>query len=140
LLQNPEKQFHCTELIGGGLSVTKEFAFDDRAKKTYQRKIAELREEIQWCEENNDSTRAPALQKEYEDLVNHLASSLGLAGNTRKINDPVDKARSAITWRIRNAIQKIEKENPDLARHLSLSIKTGIFCSYSPEKPTRWAI
>jgi TolB-like protein len=140
LLENPEKQFHCTELIGGGLKVAKEFVFDDRAKRTYQKKLVELKEEIQWCEENNDSGRAPVLQKEYDDLVNHLSSSLGLAGKTRKAHDPVDKARSAITWRIRNAIQKIEKENPDLAKHLTVSIKTGIFCSYNPEKPTRWTI
>jgi len=140
LLENPEKQFHCTELIGVGLSVSKEFVFDDRAKKTYQKKLVELQEEIKWSEDNNDLTRTSTLQKEYDEIVDHLSSSLGLGGKARKVQDPVDKARSAITWRIRTAIQKIEKENPDLGKHLSLSIKTGIFCSYSPEKAINWSV
>ena len=140
LLKNPEKQFHCTELIGVGLSVSKEFVFDERAKKTYQKKLVELQEEIKWSEDNNDLTRTSTLQKEYDEIVDHLSSSLGLGGKARKIQDPVDKARSAITWRIRTAIQKIEKENPDLGKHLSLSIKTGIFCSYNPEKAINWYV
>lgn len=140
LLENPEKQFHCTALLGSGLSVSKEFVFDERAKKNYQKKLVELQEEIKWCEDNNDLTRTSTLQKEYDEIVDHLSSSLGLGGKARKVQDPIDKARSAITWRIRNAIQKIEKENPELGKHLSLSIKTGIFCSYNPEKPIQWII
>lgn len=140
LLENPGKQFHCTELIGSGLSVSKEFVFDDRAKKSYQRKLVELQEEIKWCEDNNDLVRTSTLQKEYDEIIDHLSSSLGIGGKTRRVHDPIDKARSAITWRIRNAIQKIEKEHPDLGKHLSLSIKTGIFCSYNPEKTIQWIV
>ncbi len=138
LMENPGKQFHCTELIGSRLSVSKEFVFDDRAKKSYQRKLVELQEEIKWCEDNNDLVRTSTLQKEYDEIIDHLSSSLGIGGKTRRVHDPIDKARSAITWRIRNAIQKIEKEHPDLGKHLSLSIKTGIFCSYNPEKTIQW--
>ncbi|WP_276374842.1 hypothetical protein [Chryseolinea sp. H1M3-3] len=138
LLAHPEQQFHCTELMGGGLETKAELVFDEKAKRSYQKKILELKEEIQWSENNNDLQRTANLHKEYDDIVDHLTSSLGLKGKIRKSNDTLDKTRSAVTWRIRNAIQKIEKVHPMLSKHLNASVKTGILCSYVPEKPIRW--
>lgn len=138
LLGHPEKQFHCTELMGGGLVMHPELVFDEKAKRSYQKKILELEEEIRWSENNNDLQRTASLHKEYDSIVDHLTTSLGLRGKIRKAHDVLDKTRSAVTWRIRNTIQKIEKVHPMLAKHLSASIKTGIFCVYNPEKPVRW--
>jgi TolB-like protein len=138
LLEQPDQQIHCTELMGGGIVTHSEFVFDAKAKSSYQKKILALQEEIRWSETNNDLHRTAALHQEYDDIVNHLTSSLGLKGKVRKVNDPLDKTRSAVTWRIRNAIQKIEKVHPMLAKHLSTAIKTGIFNSYSPERPVKW--
>ena len=138
LLGQPEKQFHCTELMGGGLKSASELVFDEKAKRSYQKKMLELQEEIRYLEDINDHQRSATLHKEYDDIVDHLMSSLGLRGKIRKTHDVLDKTRSAVTWRIRNTIQKIEKVHPMLAKHLSASIKTGIFCAYHPEKPVRW--
>lgn len=140
LLENPEKQFHCAELIGSGVVMSSEPVFDEKAKRSYQKKILELQEEIQWSEQNNDLERTTSLQQEYDDIVDHLSASLGMRGKIRKAHDPIDKARSAVTWRIRNAIRKIEKTHPSLGKHLSVSIKTGLFCSYRPEKPVTWML
>jgi hypothetical protein len=52
----------------------------------------------------------------------------------------MDRARSAVTWRIRKAIKKIEAVNPSLGKHLSNSVKTGLFCSYHPELSMDWQI
>jgi len=138
LLKNPEKQFHSTELMGSGVHMKAEPLFDEKAKRSYQKKILELQEEIRWSENNNDLQRTTTLHKEYDDIVDHLTSSLGITGRIRKSNDTLDKTRSAVTWRIRNAIQKIEKNHPMLGKHLSMSIKTGLFCVYHPEKPIHW--
>ena len=113
-------------------------AFDEKARRSYQRKIRELEEEIRWSENNNDLQRTATLHQEYDNIVDHLTSSLGLRGKVRKTHDVLDKTRSAVTWRIRNTIQKIEKVHPLLAKHLSVSIRTGLFCAYNPEKPVRW--
>ena len=64
----------------------------------------------------------------------------GLGGRGRKMGDAAERARSAVTWRIRHAIKKLEPAHPALARHLGHSIKTGVFCSYTPEKETRWFV
>ena len=138
LLKNPEKQFHCTELMGSGVDMKAESVFDEKAKRSYQKKILEIQEEIRWSENNNDLERTTTLHKEYDEIVEHLTSSLGIKGRIRKSHDTLDKTRSAVTWRIRNAIQKIEKNHPILGKHLSMSVKTGLFCSYNPEKPIQW--
>ncbi|HYF66526.1 MAG TPA: tetratricopeptide repeat protein [Ohtaekwangia sp.] len=140
LLENPEKPFHCTELIGAGLQEENQFLFDAKAKRQYQKKIQELKEELKSAEEDNDLERMSSRQREYEFLMDHLSTSLGLGGRIRKSQGSVDKARSAVTWRIRNAIQRIDKCHPALGKHLSVSIKTGMFCSYSPEKPVKWIL
>jgi hypothetical protein len=54
--------------------------------------------------------------------------------------DGIERARVAVTMRIRNALERIEKEHNALGRHLSRSIETGCFCSYEPESPTNWTL
>ena len=51
LLEFPEKEFHCTSLFGTGVQVTAELVFDEKAKQSYKRKILDLQEEIQHCED-----------------------------------------------------------------------------------------
>jgi hypothetical protein len=138
LLGSPDNQFHCIELMGSGLEANAEPLFDERAKRSYQGKILELQEEIRWSENNNDLKRSTGLHEEYDQIVEHLTTSLGLKGKIRKSHNNLDKTRSAVTWRIRNAIQKIEKAHPMLGKHLSASVKTGILCYYAPEKTIRW--
>ena len=78
------------------------------------------------------------LYAKYDQLVDYLTGSLGLAGKPRVVGSLVEKSRTAVTWRIRNAIKKIEHVHPELAKHLHHSIKTGTLCAYTPEKPFYW--
>jgi hypothetical protein len=73
-------------------------------------------------------------------LLEEMRKATGLGGRARKMGDAAERARSAVTWRIRNAIKKIEPAHSALARHLANSIKTGVFCSYTPEKETNWFV
>ena len=140
LLRYPGKQFHCTELMNAVTLSEQVLVFDEKARQSYQKRIHELQEEIQNAEESNDALQASELQKEYDQVIDHLRAAIGLKGKTRNASDPVEKVRSAVTWRIRNVISKLEKNHPGLARHLTLSIKTGTFCAYNPEKKTEWIL
>ncbi|MFH5831935.1 hypothetical protein [Halalkalibaculum sp. DA384] len=131
---------HCTELMGTAVLSDGEEVIDEKAKSEYRREIENLREEIEEAEACHDFARAEAAQKEYEQLVEHLSGALGLRGNIRKAGNTVERARSAVTWRIRSAISKIEQEHPSLGKHLSNSIKTGTFCIYKPETQVDWEI
>lgn len=139
LLSNPHKEFHCSELMTVPVvNGTEERAIDHKAHGDYKRKLAELQEDIDEAISMNDSVRAGLLQEEYDKILAHLKGALGLGGKARKIHDQQDKLRSAVTWRIRKAIRKISESLPALGVHLDNSVKTGVFCSYKPEKEISW--
>ena len=115
-------------------------SIDSKAKSQYQKRLKELQTEIDDAEAFNQIEKIEVLREEYDSILEHLSQSLGLSGKTRKIGSTIEKARSAVTWRIRNAIKKLEPNHPKLAKHLSKSIKTGTFCSYQPEVDIDWTL
>ncbi len=141
LISSPGQETHCMELMGSTLedgSGTP--VLDDQAKADYHQRIADLQAEMNQAEEMNDTGRLDKLRGEYDAILDHLSSSLGLKGKAREAGSAAEKARSAITWRIRSAIKKIEKAHPELAQHLKNSINTGTFCSYKPEILMDWQL
>lgn len=141
LLAQPYEPVHCAELMAVKLvSGGDTWLMDEKAKKTYKNQLLELQESIAAAENNGQYAELESLQLAYDQLIDHLSGSLGLAGKIRRANTPLDKARSAVTWRIRSAISKVEKAAPSLGKHLTNSIKTGTICSYSPEKDPHWQI
>ena len=138
LLSHPRQLFHCAELMGSTLEGTGEKLIDDKARKQYQKKIIELQSEIGEAEQRSNFTRLEKLQDEYDRLIEHLSQSLNLKGKIRETGSTIEKARSAVTWRIRNAIARVEQYHPALGAHLSNAIKTGTFCSYKPDRKISW--
>lgn len=140
LLTSPNQGIHCTDLMGGGLIERGEPVFDERAKKAYQKRIMELQKDIREAELSQHSEQVDSLRQEYEQLLDHLSTSLGIGGRTRKVSSSIEKARTAVTWRIRSAIKKISQVHPALGKHLKLSVKTGLVCTYTPEKEVHWMV
>ena len=139
LLARPGDAVHCAELMGTVDSFAdQEPVLDEKAKSAYASRIRDLESEISTSERNNDLVRSQMLKAELEDLSGHLARSLGIFNRPRTLNPETERARSAVTWRIRSAIKKIKTVHPSLSRHLETSIKTGTFCSYAPEKHRSW--
>ena len=64
-----------------------------------------------------------------------------LAGD-RRLNSftaiTAERARSAVTHRIRGTVRRIAGVHPPLGRHLAVSISTGTYCRYHPEQPVDW--
>jgi len=141
LLSRPGVEAHCTQLMGSPVQVGDgELVIDERARQEYEGRIRDLQEELADAEAMNDIGRRESLEEELDRLTAHLARALGIGGKTRTVNTPIDRARAAVTWRIRSAIRKIEAIHPALGGHLSHSIRTGTFCCYSPEKEQFWNI
>jgi hypothetical protein len=46
--------------------------------------------------------------------------------------------RKVVTYRIRHAIARIADGHPLLGRHLRAPVRTGTWCSYSPEHRVDW--
>jgi len=45
-----------------------------------------------------------------------------------------------VTRRMRDAIGRVGRAHPSLGRHLDASVRTGVFCSYAPERAVNWTI
>jgi len=138
MLAKPGNEFHCSDLMGLPVADSDDKMIDEQARTTYKQRILELQEELAESDEFNDLGRSELLREELDQLIEHLGQATGLGGKDRKLSAPSDKARAAVTWRIRHAILKIENALPDLGRHLNNTIKTGTFCSYSPEQDIQW--
>ncbi len=138
LLGNPNQFFHCAELMGTTVSEKGEKLFDAKARQEYEKKILSLQNDMQEAENNCQFERLEKLQNEYDQLLQYLSESLGLNRKVRQTGSTVEKARSAITWRIRNAIAKIEPHLPVLGAYLSNTIKTGTLCCYQPDRNMNW--
>lgn len=141
LLACPGKEVHCAELIGSvGSFKPDEPVLDTKAKQTFKKKIDYLKSEIDISDNNNDVIRSQKLRIELDQLTDHIKKSVGLSGRPRNLNPDTERARSAVTWRIRSAIKKISNSHPELGRHLNHSVTTGTFCSYQPEHEFSWKL
>jgi hypothetical protein len=142
LLAAPGREVHVSELesvprdaLGGGGGA----ALDRRAVAEYKARLAELTEELDEAELAHDVGRIERARTEHDALVRELTRSLGLGGRSRAAgSEPVERLRKAVSARIRDAIRRIEAVHPQLGRHLSHAVRTGVFCSYQPESPVAW--
>jgi hypothetical protein len=149
LLGRPGREVHALDLIAaadglpdaptrrpsqGDLGPT----VDAAARSAYEQRIRDLTELLEEAEATNDLTRAELIEDERDVLLRELAGALGLSGRARPQGADAERARKAVSMRIRDAIQRLGAELPTLGRHLANAVHTGTFCSYQPEQPIGW--
>jgi len=78
------------------------------------------------------------IASERESLIEQLTAAYGLGGRARRVGSSAERARTAVTARMRDAIRRIASAHPKLGQHLLRSVRTGTFCVYEPETPVRW--
>ncbi|GLZ48335.1 hypothetical protein Acsp06_45200 [Actinomycetospora sp. NBRC 106375] len=137
LVAAPDREFHALDLVGGDRPPAAELpgtgdTLDEAARQAYRRRLADLDERI----EDGD----PAAERERDHLVAELSRAYGLGGRARPAGSSAERARTAVTWRIRDAITRIEAVAPGLGKHLRASVRTGTYCVYAPEQPRRWLL
>ncbi len=140
LVAQPGIEIHCLDLAERDDGGDSGAVLDDKARAALKSRIGDLREQLAEAEDHNDLGRSQRLRGELDTLVDTVARSLGLSGRSRRLGDLADRARSAVTWRIRHAVRRTESAHPALGRHLSNSLRTGTFCVYSPEQPIVWEL
>jgi predicted ATPase len=115
---------------------------DARAKAEYKARLDELQAELDEAERFNDPTRADRAQAERDFLVHELARAVGLGGRDRKAASHAERARLNVTRAIHAAMANLGRANPSLGQHLSATIRTGRYCSYTPDPraPIRWEL
>ncbi len=165
LLQHPGEEFHSLDLLSGpsaGTGVELESTdkasllgsetvnigglgdagemLDAKAKQEYQRRIVELREQLEDLRERGDVDRAVRVENEIDFLLREFARAVGLGGRDRRAGSAAERARLNVTRAIKSALQKISEHNSQLGDLLGRSIRTGSFSCYlaNPRTPIAW--
>jgi hypothetical protein len=99
-----------------------------------------LDERIEGATSRGDDRRAAAYDREREALLTELRSATGLGGRARRLGDEAERARKAVTARIRDTLRKLDTSHPPLAAHLRSSVATGSTCSYRPTEQLDWQL
>lgn len=113
-----------------------ESTVDARARSEYGQRFRDLQAELEEAERANDLGWCERLRAELDAIGSELGAAYRLASQTNPAS--VERARKAVTNRIRAALAEIECEHPALARHLAASLKLGTWCGYQPQTETIW--
>jgi AAA ATPase domain len=108
-------------------------ALDRAALAAYRRRLVQIADDLADAELNHDIGRAGRARDEREWIVAELRRSTRPGGAARTLGaTTAERARKAVTARIRDAIRRIAEVMPDLAAHLDRSVRTGTTCRYDP--------
>jgi hypothetical protein len=107
---------------------------DAQAKEKYRARVEELRDAIESAEQLGDSARALRLHEERAAIARELGAAIGLGGRARRSKAPVERARINVQQRLRDAIRRVGEANVELGRHLDWAVRTGVYCSYDPDR------
>jgi len=113
-------------------------AFDERARREIRARLRELESAIAEAEDAGNTERAALIREQRRELAEMVARDLGLGGRSRRIDDPIERARKTVSTRIRRTIASVNDIHPELGRHLQRSIDTGAWCAYRPAEPFTW--
>jgi hypothetical protein len=148
LLSQPYVDIPAVQLLdpaaGPELSVARSLAgdpvLDDEARTRYRARLADLDAELDRAGRRGDAERGAALEQEREALLAELRRAIGLGGRARRLGDEAERARKAVTNRIRDTLRKLSERHPALAEHLRETVSTGSTCRYAPAEAVRWRL
>lgn len=141
LLARPGEDIHVLDLAGSGIRGRDSSVpvLDSRARAEFKRRLTDLDEDLAEAQAHHDLGRAERVEGEREALLDELRRATGHAGKDRGLGPTtVERARKAVTARLRDTIGRIEAALPDLGSHLDRSIVTGTYCRYQPTEPLTW--
>lgn len=136
LMATPGREVHCAELMGNVGSTSDPEVIDVVAREQYRARVLELENQL----EDADTSRAIAIQGELDAVRAQLNAAFGLGGKTRKMAAPGDRARSAVTQRLKAAVKRVAESHPALGEHFQACVRTGTFCSYVPTMSLEWQL
>ena len=147
LLANPREQIFAPDLLR---LTTEQEALratgsageqaDEQTLNEVKQQYRELLVDRAQAEKRNDDAEVTRIQKELDPLTEYLSQVTGLGGRTREASDDADKIRRSITQAIQRTIGWIGEDLSIAARHLTNSIRTGLFISYQPEEDLPWSL
>jgi hypothetical protein len=139
LVDRPNTDMHVLELVGSSDHPDRGDAgalVDPTAVGAYRARLDTLREMLETAEALGDADRAERARDEMDTIARELARATtqkGGRGRPRHADSAVDRARSAVQRRIKDALERITEQDPALGAWLKRSVRTGNYCSYRPD-------
>jgi tetratricopeptide (TPR) repeat protein len=140
LLARPGVDVPALELAGGAVGGTPagagsaEPVLDRAALLAYRHRLAELDEELSDAHRCHDTGRERCAADERVHLVTELRRATRPGGVSRNLgHTAAERARKAVSARIRDAIRHIRSIDPDLGAHFDRTVRTGNTCRYDVE-------
>ncbi len=142
LVRSPRHEVHVLDLAGGGgpRQGSTGPVLDDVAKAAYRDRIARLDEDLAAADATGDAEAFTRAESERAFILAELGAAYGLGGRARRTGDDAERARSAVTWRLRDAIKRVERAHPEAGAHLRRAVRTGAFCVYDPDGDVAWEV
>ena len=85
---------------------------DERARTELRTRLRSLDEMIERAEAAGDAAAALRAAEERDALIRELRAATALRGRPRTLADPAERARKAVSGRIREAIAKLREALP----------------------------
>ena len=141
LIARQGREVHVLDLTGAGVvEAAADVVLDDDAVAAYRQRVIELEDDLAGAEADADPIRAERARVELDHLVDQLSAAYGSGGRRRRTTGSAERARSAVTQRIRSTIKRLTELHPALGRHLAASVSTGLYCAYRPERTVDWEL
>lgn len=141
LLAHPNQDVPADVLWTGGeadgpLALAEDPMLDDEALAAYRSRLREVEAELAEA----GGARVDELRDERDAIARELRGALGLGGRRRELDVSSERARKAVTARIRASLEKISQALPAAGVHLNSSVQTGTFCSYQALDGIAWEV
>ena len=133
---------HVLELAGSPVDSGASIEMVDRtALAQYRQRLADLDDDRAEAERHHDTERIARAETEREALLDELRTVSGLGGQSRLSGAHAgERARKAVSARIKDAIRHLETPMPQLAAHLDQAIVTGTWCRYRADMAENWNV
>lgn len=141
LLSRPGQSVEALELYAGPEAPrpsAPEPVVDRQALVAYRSRLTELEAELEQARQRGDLGWIERARTEQEALLEHLGQITGLGNRVRTMTSEAERARKAVSARIRDAIAKVGGHHPELTAHLEATVSMGATCMYQPGLPIVW--
>ncbi len=111
---------------------------DERYETDCRNRLKEALEKLRLAKARNDTAETSQASREVDHYRRALDEGIGLSGRHRTQGNPNEKARTSVSHAVGRVLSRLREQLPALHEHFSVSLQTGIQCSYSPRTPIHW--
>jgi hypothetical protein len=121
-------------------SQSRDDVVDQETLTDLKRRYLELQVDLEDSQRDRNDILEKEIEEEMEQIVQYLCQVKAKGGETRKMSDDFEKARSATSKAFWRAVNLIRNELPQLATHLEKCCVVGMVCNYDPEHKINWVL